>query len=60
MERRERELDRTRILENQSNFYSSKIRSDFKSFLTETSMRVDCGMKNKYNNLLEKLSLIHI
>ena len=54
LEMRNRELDRTRYLEQESNYYSSKIKKDLKNFIAEGSMKKNCSMKTQYNNLLNK------
>ena len=42
------------MLEQESTFYSSKIKRDFSNFLRESSIRKDCNIKNQYIRLLEK------
>jgi hypothetical protein len=42
------------MLEHEAKFYSSKIKRDFNNFIVESSIRRDCTMRKRYNQLLEK------
>jgi hypothetical protein len=51
-EAREYEGSRMRQLEYESNYFQNRIKKDLKSFIKEGSIRKDCSMRKRYNNLL--------
>lgn len=53
-EAREYESTKMHYLQQESDYYSYRIRRDLRHFIAESSIRHDCPMRSKYTHLLHR------